>query len=177
MKNIDAVKKAIKGNEEAFEMLIKNESEKLYRTAFLYVQNKEDALDVVQETVYKAFVSIRQVKNPEFFYTWLTRILIHTAYALLTKRKSMVQEDISSELPDMRPADIEGKLDVMEALSLLNENYQTAIILFYYQDLTINSIAKTMGKPENTIKTYLRRAKAELKEIIEGGKSDEQRAH
>ncbi len=177
MKNIDLVKKAIKGDEEAFETLIKNESEKLYRTAFLYVQNKEDALDVVQETVYKAFVSIRKVKNPEYFSTWLTRILIHTAFALLKKQQRHLSVELTNEISEEKPKDSVEKLDVMEALTLLNENYRTAIILFYYQDLSIRSIAKTMDKPENTVKTYLRRAKVELKSIIEGGTQDEQRAY
>lgn len=177
MKNIHLVKKAIKGDEEAFETLIKNESEKLYRTAFLYVQNKEDALDVVQETVYKAFVSIRKVKNPEYFSTWLTRILIHTAFALLKKQQRHLSLDLVNEVSEEKPKDSAENLDVMEALTLLNENYRTAIILFYYQDLSIRSIAITMDKPENTVKTYLRRAKVELKAIIEGGTHDEQRAY
>lgn len=177
MKNTSLVKKAIKGDEAAFEMLIKNESEKLYRTAFLYVKNKEDALDVVQETVYKAFVSVKQVKNPEYFSTWLTRILIHTAFALLKKQNRTHYEELASDIADEKHKNSSEKLEIMEALSLLNENYRTAIILFYYQDLSIQSIAKTMEKPENTVKTYLRRAKIELKAIIEGGPQDEQKAY
>ena len=80
MVQIKLVKKAIKGNEDAFETLITNHSDKLYRTAYLYVRNKEDALDVLQETTYKAFISIHQLKSPEYFGTWLTKILIRTAY-------------------------------------------------------------------------------------------------
>ncbi|MDQ0860729.1 hypothetical protein [Bacillus sp. V2I10] len=55
---------AIRRNEEAFEELIKLESSKLYKTAFLYVVNKEDALDVLQGTVFKAFVSIGSLRQP-----------------------------------------------------------------------------------------------------------------
>lgn len=176
MKNLTLVKKAIKGNEKAFETLVKNESEKLYKTAFLYVRNKEDALDVLQETIYKAFVSIEQVKQPEFFNTWLTRILIRTAYDLLEKRKRIVSdENIINNMPDGNRIDLEGKLDLFNAINKLNENYQTVIILFYYQNLSIHSIAETMGKPENTIKTYLRRAKMELKHIIGGVNISEKR--
>jgi ABC-type Fe3+/spermidine/putrescine transport system ATPase subunit len=61
---INLVKKAIRGNDKAFEKLVKQESEKLYKTAFLYVRNKEDALDVLQEAIYKTYVSIDQVKQP-----------------------------------------------------------------------------------------------------------------
>ncbi len=61
------MKKAKKGNDEAFEQLIRLYQNQLYRTAYLYVGNKEDALDVVQETVYKAYLSIEQLKKPNYF--------------------------------------------------------------------------------------------------------------
>ncbi|MBP1947421.1 sigma-70 family RNA polymerase sigma factor [Virgibacillus litoralis] len=177
MENLDLVDKAINGDGQAFETLVKNESEKLYKTAFLYVRNKEDALDVLQETIYKAFVSIKQVKQPQYFHTWLTKILIRTAYDFIRKRKKVVlDENIIDIMPDKPSTNIEDKLDTLNAVNRLNKDYQTVIILFYYHDLTIYQISETMAKPENTIKTYLRRAKMELKKIIGGVDSNVQRA-
>jgi len=62
------VNKAKKGNEKAFQALIEIEKHKLYRIAYLYVKKEEDALDVVQETIYKAFTSImkKKVKNEKY---------------------------------------------------------------------------------------------------------------
>ncbi|MCF6136419.1 sigma-70 family RNA polymerase sigma factor [Pseudalkalibacillus berkeleyi] len=164
------VKKAMKGNEEAFESLVRNESEKLYRTAFLYVRNKEDALDIVQEAICKAYTSIDQLKNPEYFSTWLTKILIRSAYDSLRKSKKLVLagEDFLRTVPENKRKNVEEDMDLVKAISVLNEQYQTAIILFYYHDLSIQTIAETMDKPEGTIKTYLRRAKIELKRQLEG---------
>ncbi|MFB4166991.1 sigma-70 family RNA polymerase sigma factor [Virgibacillus sp. JSM 102003] len=177
MENLDLVDKAINGDGQAFETLVKNESEKLYKTAFLYVRNKEDALDVLQETIYKAFVSIKQVKQPQYFHTWLTKILIRTAYDFIRKRKKVVlDENIIDNMPDEPSTNIEDKMDTLNAVTRLNKDYQTVIILFYYHDLTIYQISETMEKPENTIKTYLRRAKIELKKIIGGVDSNVQRA-
>ncbi|WP_102029108.1 sigma-70 family RNA polymerase sigma factor [Salirhabdus sp. Marseille-P4669] len=177
MEHLSLVKKAIKGNEEAFEALVKSESEKLYKTAFLYVRNKEDALDVVQETIYKAYISIQQINQPEFFNTWLTKILIRTAYDVLRKRKKIVFDDkLLTNISNVSNQDVEGKMDVINAISGLSKNYQTVIILFYYHDLSIHQIAETMSIPENTIKTYLRRAKLELKNRIGGVNDNEQRA-
>lgn len=171
MENIKLVKKAINGNEEAFETLVKNESDKLYRIAFLYVRNKEDALDVIQESIYKAFISIKQLKEAKYFQTWLTKILIRSCYDLLKKKKKVVSMDdkIERNFAGKSSGDMDGKIDLVYAVSSLNQNYKTVIILFYFRDLPIASIAKTMGKPENTIKTYLRRAKLELKGLLEGG--------
>lgn len=87
MEKYNLVLNAIKGDEYAFELLIKQESGKLYRTAFLYVRNKEDALDVVQDTVYKAYQSITRLRNPEYFSTWLIKILIRTAFRSLEEKK------------------------------------------------------------------------------------------
>ncbi|SEQ38209.1 RNA polymerase, sigma subunit, SigV [Virgibacillus subterraneus] len=177
MENLDLVDKAINGDGQAFETLVKNESEKLYKTAFLYVRNKEDALDVLQETIYKAFVSIKQVKQPQYFHSWLTKILIRTAYDIISKRKKVVlDENIINNMPNEPSTNIEDKLDTLNAITRLNKEYQTVIILFYYHDLTVYQISETMEKPENTIKTYLRRAKIELKKIIGGVDNNVQRA-
>lgn len=168
--DVKLVKEAIKGNEQAFERLIHSESEKLYRTAFLYVRNKEDALDVVQETVCKAFTSISRLKNPEYFSTWLIKILIHIAYSILKKQNRLVltgDEFLDTAIVS-EEQDVEGRIDLITAMASLNQNYQTVIILFYFQGQSIKMIADTMGTPEGTVKTYLHRAKLELRMLLEG---------
>jgi RNA polymerase sigma-70 factor (ECF subfamily) len=168
--NINIIRKAIRGDEKAFEFLVKEQSDVLYRTAFLYTRKKEDALDVFQDTIYKAFISIKQVKQPEFFQTWLIKILIRTAYDLLSKKKKLVLdgEVIYSRNFD-NTAQAATRIDLHNAISKLNHNYQTVIILFYYHDLPIHAISEITNFPENTVKTYLYRSKAQLKEILEIG--------
>lgn len=61
------VQKAKKGNDEAFENLISSVRHKLYRTAYSYVRNEQDALDIYQETIYKAYTSIHTLKKSESF--------------------------------------------------------------------------------------------------------------
>ncbi|MFZ3579092.1 sigma-70 family RNA polymerase sigma factor [Virgibacillus sp. DJP39] len=172
METIELAKKAINGDEQAFGTLIRSESEKLYKIAMLYVRNNDDALDVIQETVYKAFVSIKQVKEPKYFQSWLTKILIRTCYDLLKKKKKVVYLDDNSLLSQYggeHSDNTDVNLDLINAVSTLNDDYKTAIILFYFRDLPIIDIADIMKKPENTIKTYLRRAKLELRNLLEGG--------
>jgi RNA polymerase sigma-70 factor, ECF subfamily len=162
------VKRAINGDGEAFELLIKQESDKLYKIAFLHVRNKEDALDVIQESVYKAFISIEKLKNPDFFSTWLVKILIRTAYRVLEQRKvlAFIDDDSITDLLDKEVPKYEQQVDLSYAVSKLKNNYQTVIILFYYNDLSIRDISQALDKPEGTIKTYLRRARLELKKMI-----------
>ncbi|WP_066187652.1 MULTISPECIES: sigma-70 family RNA polymerase sigma factor [Gracilibacillus] len=177
MKDIKLVKKAIKGNQKALERLLRQESDKLYKTAFLYVHNQQDALDILQETTYKALISIGQLKQPAYFSTWLTRILIHTAYDVIDQQKKLIYE--SGHLENLSvdyQEEWEAKLDIQTAIASLNKEYQSVIILFYYHDLPIEQIASILECPENTIKTYLRRARIELKKRMEGDGYDAKRS-
>ncbi|UYZ21990.1 sigma-70 family RNA polymerase sigma factor [Mesobacillus jeotgali] len=171
MKEAKLVKKAVKGNGKAFEELLIIHSERLYRTAFLYAGNREDALDIVQETSCKAFQAIGQLKNDQYFLTWLTRVLIHCAYDVLKKRKKELPVEKLVELPSKSDLKVAENLDLMEAITHLKEQHRTAIILFYYHDLAISEIARMMDTPENTVKTYLQRGRKELKNRL-GGEHD-----
>src|SRR4051794_32703270 len=87
--DIQTVKRAINGDANAFEELLFKEEKMLYYKAHSYVGKKEDALDAIQETAYNAFLAIRYLRNPEYFSTWLFRILIRECYRLLRGRDQM----------------------------------------------------------------------------------------
>ncbi|MGG4167011.1 sigma-70 family RNA polymerase sigma factor [Rossellomorea vietnamensis] len=168
MNELSIIRKAVKGNKKCLQELLILHSDQLYRTAFLYVGNREDALDVVQEASYKAFKSISQLKNEKYFLTWLTRILIHCSYEVLNKKKKEIPLDIMTEREVDRGEGVDESLDLLEAVNQLNEKYKDAIILFYFQDLPITEVAKVMNIPENTVKTYLSRGKEKLKKSLGG---------
>lgn len=86
--DIELVEKAIKEDAQAFEQLLFKEEQMLYYKALSYVGRKEDALDVIQETTCKAFLAIKDLRNPEYFSTWLFRILIRECYQLLEETRS-----------------------------------------------------------------------------------------
>ncbi len=160
------VNAAMNGDSQAFEDLLQMHGDQLYRTAYMYAGNREDALDIVQETACKAFLSIGQLKKQEYFLTWLTRILIRCSYSLLKKRKSEIPSD---QLHEQVQSNVqrENHLDLTDAMGELKEKYRTVIILFYYRDLPIPVIADIVKLPENTVKTHLARAKKHLKQILE----------
>lgn len=88
--DVHTVKRAINGDAKAFEELLILEERMLFYKALTYVSRKEDALDAIQETSCKAFLSIGQLQNPEYFSTWLFRILIRECYQLLKKRDQII---------------------------------------------------------------------------------------
>ncbi|WP_147532949.1 sigma-70 family RNA polymerase sigma factor [Bacillus marasmi] len=168
MFHFNTVKKAQKGDDSAFTKLIDKEKDKLYRIAFLYVKNESDSLDIVQETIYKAYISIGSLKNSSYFSTWLTRILINTALDFIKKNSKVIPIDQDS-IERIQSADrimLEDKMDLLKALERLPEKYKTVIILRFYQDLTIKQIAKLIECPEGTVKTNLHRAINELKGML-----------
>jgi RNA polymerase sigma-70 factor, ECF subfamily len=158
------VKKAIAGDSLAFEQLLIEHSDRLYRTAYLYVRNREDALDVVQETAYKAFSSILQLKNEKFFLTWITKILIHCAYDVQKKRKKEIasENEVASVFSDQS----ENKLDLVVAIEKLPSKHKDSIILFYFYDMSLQEIAKTLETPVNTVKTNLNRGRKQLRKLL-----------
>lgn len=169
MDEIKLVKKAKKGDTKAFEELLSLHSDQLYRTAYLYVGHKEDALDIVQETAYKAYLSLENLKEPAYFKTWLMRILINTSYGVLRSKKKIVKLKDESQLESINNiTPTELSIDLQEAIQQLEENYQKVIILYYYHDLPIQQIAWNMNVPEGTVKTYLHRARKALKKLLEG---------
>lgn len=164
-------KKKQKEQEERFLALINENNEKLYKIAYSYVKNKEDALDIVQEAVYKGYISYHKVKQKEYEKTWIIRIVINTAIDFIKKNKNIVSMD-TSFMENISSSDfnhIEEKMIVENALENLNEKQRTVIILKFFEDMKLNEIAQILDSPVSTIKSILYRAlksmKIDLKEV------------
>lgn len=162
------IKRAIKGDDKAFEELMGQCKENLYRTAFSYVRNEADALDVVQETVYKAYISIDKLKEPKYFNTWITRILINTALTQMKKNSKIVyleQNEMNKVMGTMESS-VDESIYIWNALDSLEEKHREVVILKYFNDLTISEIAKTLEYPVGTAKTYLNKGLNKLRNIM-----------
>ena len=73
--------------EQEFALRAQDQRGRLYRTAFLYLGGEHAAVDAVDEAVYRAFRDRRKLRQPEFFETWLTRILINVCKDELRRRR------------------------------------------------------------------------------------------
>ncbi|XZI54230.1 sigma-70 family RNA polymerase sigma factor [Clostridium perfringens] len=174
LNKIKLIKESMKGNKESFGILIKNNKEYLYKMAFLYVKDEQDALEVIHETVYRGFLNIEKLKKAKFFNTWITRVLINVSIDFLKKKgKNEMLDESTPIIKEKCEISTEEKLDLYNAIDLLNDNYKTVIIMMYFNDMKIKDISKVMEIPENTVKTYLRRAKQALGEILKEGYLDE----
>lgn len=161
----EQVKLAIKGDEKAFEFLMNLYKEGLYRTAFAYVKNEQDATDILQETVYKAYISIEKIKEPRYFKTWITKILINTSIDYVRKNKKVVYitEDLPENPGSYEANAIDEKLDILNSIEKLDDRYKNVVVLKYFQDLTITEISQVLNCPSGTVKTYLNKALSKLR--------------
>lgn len=158
------IKLAQKGDDNAFYELISQRKSQLYKTAFAYVKNKEEAMDIVSDTVYKAYISIKKLKEASFFNTWLTRILINTSLDCINKnnRATSFEENISYDVGKISKDD-EQIIDLRVAVDKLHGEYKTIVILKYFQDMTLVEISKVLQCPLGTVKTRLHKALGELR--------------
>lgn len=158
------VKSAQTGDDVAFYNLINERKALFYKTAFVYLKNKEDCLDVIQETVCKAYISIKKLKEPDKFYGWFTKILINNCCNYLKKNKSSAEFDENLLcLTDTSQVSYEELFDLHKSIHMLNEKYKTIIVLKYFHGMTLNEIAHMLNCPLGTVKTNLHKALQELR--------------
>lgn len=164
------VKRAKKGDSDAFQILIHEEKEKMYRMAYMYMRNEDDALEVFQESLYKALNSINTLKNDDYFSTWLMKILINTAITTLKKKQKLVSmnSEIFDQIENKERYGTEEQIDLLQAMDDIEEKYKTVLLLRFYQDYTIKQIAAFLDCPEGTVKTNIRRGLELLRTKLKG---------
>ena len=139
---------------------------RLYKTALLYLDNESQAVDAVDEAVYKGLRSCRSLRQPEYFETWLTRILINVCYDQLRRQKRFVPLE---ELSETAVEDFDA-LPLKEALRRLPKELRDVVILRFFADCTLAETADILGIPPGTAATRQRKAlqllRLELREEV-----------
>lgn len=161
---IRLIKKAQKGNDKAFLKLFQQVEEDIYRMAFVYLKNKDDALDVVQEVAYLSFKKINTLQKPEYFKTWVMKIAINCAINIIRKNKKVVQLKPGFEATmGTENKDILLSLTLQELMNVLQEDEKSVIILRFYHDRTLKEISEILDIPLGTTKSVLYRALHKLR--------------
>lgn len=161
------VKRAQKGDESAFLSLFQEYEKDIYRMSYLYVKNKHDALDVVQETAYRSFKKISTLKNPDVFKTWLIKIATSCAKDILRKKKKVVHLNPEfTDIIDSSDKDLPLSLSLQDLLGTLNESEKNIILWKYYYGYTLQEISEIEGTPLGTVKSVLYRSLARLRKQI-----------
>lgn len=146
-----------------------NSYEMMYRIAFSYVHNPDDAMDIVQESVYKAIYNAGQVKNEKYIKTWICKIVIHASVDFMKKNQKEIPVEQLYEMDEPSVQDTYQDFDTMQALDSLEEREKAVVILRYFEDRKLEDIAIILDENINTIKSILYRSLKKLKIEIQKG--------
>ncbi len=141
---------------------VQAEQDKIYRLAYSYTQNEQDALDVAQTAITKALSAYR-IREPLYLKTWVYRIVVNTAIDFLRARNRLVFSDSDGFADaEIRPQ-TDARLDLEEALGKLPADLKAIIVLRYFHELQLKEVANVLDMNLNTVKTKLYRALRTLK--------------
>lgn len=168
------IKNLKKGREEAYRKIVEEYGNRLLKTCYLILKDREEAEDVVQETFIKVFRKMETFKEDSGLYTWIYSIALNLSRDRLRKKQdALVLEDEWIGNNDVE-SHVEKSIDrelLRKELFEMNALYREVLVLFYFEELSIKEISELLNEKEGTIKSKLSRGRKVLKEsLLEGGK-------
>lgn len=172
------VKQAQSGESDAFAELYLATYKMIYRFAFRYLRNEEDAQDAVQDTYIIVLKKIRMLKDPQLFVSWLNQIAFRVCFGIQKKKKEAegaegdlaqrTSELISSEgQPEEAAIRIGEKIFIIRQILSLPFSESQVLILRYYNEMKIDDIASLLDISRSSVKRYLTSGKEKLGLLIE----------
>ncbi len=157
------VLQAMRGDPDAFVALIESYKQDLYKVARGFFRSNEQIADVIQDTILTCYEKLADLRHPQYFKTWLTRILIHKCIASKAESNRYTGMDAITEngYIDQGQANAEFSM-IMEQL---DEHYRLVLILYYAQDCSIRQISELLGISQDAVKTRLKRGRHMAKDI------------
>jgi RNA polymerase sigma-70 factor, ECF subfamily len=161
---------AIHGDREAFEMIIRTHSRTLFAIAYGILQNREEAEDVVQDALVKAWKTRWRVRDPEKFPAWLATIARHRARDIFRQRRTIpLSTTIDKVIAPSSTAEPNGsELDqqLRSALAALPELHRAALTLRYFEEMDYRSIENILGLSNGALRGILGRALAAMRKQL-----------
>ena len=160
--------------DQTIERLITQHQTSLLRLCYVQLQDQALAEDAVQETFLKAYKGFDSFRGDSSEKTWLTRIAVNTCRDF--QRGGWFKHTDRRVTPDMLPVgtvqpDTED-LDLSLAVMKLPRKMREAILLYYYQDMSTEEIAETLGIAQSSVSNRLRRGREKLRKLLEGRDQD-----
>jgi RNA polymerase sigma-70 factor (ECF subfamily) len=169
------------GEGHFFEVLVRRYMDKAFRIALDFTHDVEEAKDLSQEAFLRAFSRIKQFDGRSGFYTWFYRLVVNLCLDHMRRRRRVVWERLETEAdgsseplqlvdntstPDAEAIAGEAKRRADLTLRAMPNKQRTAFLLRNHQGLSIPDIAKVMKTTEGTVRVYLHRAVAALRQSL-----------
>ncbi len=168
------------GQSNAFSYIVEKYQDIVFSIALKVLRNRDDAEEMAQESFIKAYKSIHTFKGNAKFSTWLYRITYNTCISEIRKRKmhfsSTEEIEIRDETQEINldgiPEENRAKA-IKEAMNQLPEDEYTLILLYYFEEQSVEQISKVTGLSESNTKVKLFRARKKLYTILNDMLKDE----
>ncbi len=173
------LRRAQKGDAQAFEQLVTPHEQMLWRVCWHYTRHQEDAADCLQETMLKAWRALKSYRGECAFTSWLYRIASTVCLDFLRKQKRLPQAESADALaedgfapvdgsppPDEAILKAESTENIRAAIDALPGDMRTVIILYALQGLGYEEIAEVMKTSVGTVKSRLNRARQKIAKFL-----------
>lgn len=148
-------------DKQTFTTLVLESEDTLYRVAWSILRNSADAEDAVQEAVLRAWEKLNSLRQPQYFRTWLTRILIRECYRLRRAGSLIIPLE---ELPETAAPD---SGEIWRSLQTLPEALRLPVVLHYVEGYNVAETGAILRLPAGTVKSRLSRARSALRMELE----------
>ena len=172
------ITRVINGDTQAFEEIYQATYRQVYYTAFSFLKNEQNTLDVMQDTYITALTHLQQLENPERIVAWLNQIAVNKCKDFLMKKipEPIEENSIDTELleendnflPESYVLNAEKRKIILTIMQeeLSAVQYQT-IILYYFDGMSVPEIAACMECPEGTVKYRLSTARGKIRNGVQ----------
>lgn len=154
------IMEAMRGDPDAFSSLMQSQMQNMYKAARAILNNDADAADAIAETILTCWEKLNRLKKPEFFRTWMTRILINKCKDIIRKQRSY---SFVEEVPEVSvQEDGFENVEWKDALHCLEEKYRLVTVLYYVEGFSTAEIGEMLGLPDSTVRSRISRARRKL---------------
>ncbi len=152
----------------AYALAVASTQDSLYRFLVSLLRDDEEARDVFQDTYVRVYRGLEGFRGDASITTWVLRIGRNLAWN--RHRRNKTRHAVETALDDFDPPAPEHNRynELHTALTQLPNAQREAVLLFYMEGFSVEDVARITGRPSNTIKSDLMRARAKLRERLEG---------
>ncbi|HOZ47804.1 MAG TPA: RNA polymerase sigma factor [Candidatus Hydrogenedentes bacterium] len=168
--DVELVRLAKKGRDDAFSELVRRHEHAVYNLAFRFMRDAVLAEDMAQEAFLKAFRLLHNFRGDCAFSTWMYRVTCSVCLTEINRRRRRGEVELqpqhaakAAEDPDV--SDMPEL--IRHCVTKLPDHYAAVITLYYLRQVSYEEIAEVMQIPMGTLKTWMHRARKRLREIVE----------
>lgn len=143
-------------------------SDMVIRIAYQNLKCMADAEDVAQEVFLKLLTTGPEFESGEHEKAWIIRVTVNQCRDYLRSSWFRKRSELKEEIPHT-----DGSQEVLDAVMRLPVRFRNVIYLHYYEDMSISEIANALGQKENTVSSWLFRARGQLRKSLAGGFDNE----